>query len=83
MRNRYLACRQIVAEVLAAARQTAGMSQRQLSAKLKRSPHFVYLVEKGERKLEFCELIEYARLIRADPLEIVKRIMDRSKQQKR
>lgn len=59
---------------LTSAREAAGLSQRQLSAKLRRDVNFAHYVESGERQLTVCEFIEYAEACGADPTKILKRI---------
>lgn len=49
--------------VIVAARQAAGLTQRQLAAKLKRSNSFVWKFEAGERQLNVLEFIEIARAL--------------------
>jgi ribosome-binding protein aMBF1 (putative translation factor) len=61
---------------LAKAREVAGMSKRELSTKLKRSPNFAHFVESGNRLLSVCEFIEYARAVGADPAQLLRRIAD-------
>jgi transcriptional regulator with XRE-family HTH domain len=58
------------------AREAAGMSMRQLSTKLKRSPNFVHFVESGNRTLSVCEFIEYANALGADPAQLIRKILD-------
>jgi ribosome-binding protein aMBF1 (putative translation factor) len=64
-------------DVLVSARESAGLSKRELSAMLKRPANFVYYVESGERTLSACEFIEYAHAVGADPAKLVARIGDR------
>jgi transcriptional regulator with XRE-family HTH domain len=45
------------------ARHAAGLTQRQLAAKLKRSNSFVWKFEAGERQLNVLEFIEIARVL--------------------
>jgi transcriptional regulator with XRE-family HTH domain len=45
------------------ARKAAGITQRQLAAKLKRSNSFVWKLEAGERQLNVLEFIEIARAL--------------------
>jgi transcriptional regulator with XRE-family HTH domain len=45
------------------ARKAAGLTQRQLAAKLKRSNSFVWKLEAGERQLNVLEFIEIARVL--------------------
>jgi transcriptional regulator with XRE-family HTH domain len=54
--------RALIAAIVAA-RQAAGLTQRQLAAKLKRSNSFVWKLEAGERQLNVLEFIEIARVL--------------------
>jgi ribosome-binding protein aMBF1 (putative translation factor) len=45
------------------AREAAGLTQRQLAAKLKRSNSFVWKLEAGERKLNVLEFMEIASVL--------------------
>ena len=49
--------------VIVAARRGAGLTQRQLAAKLKRSNSFVWKLEAGERQINVLEFIEIARTL--------------------
>jgi transcriptional regulator with XRE-family HTH domain len=49
--------------VIVATRKAAGLTQRQLAAKLKRSNSFVWKLEAGERQLNVLEFIEIAKLL--------------------
>jgi len=49
--------------VIVAARDAAGLTQRQLAAKLKRSDSFVWKLEAGERQLNVLEFIEIAKVL--------------------
>ena len=49
--------------VIVAARQAAGLTQRQLAAKLKRSNSFVWKLEAGERQVNVLEFIEISRTL--------------------
>ncbi len=49
--------------VIVAARCAAGLTQRQLAAKLKRSNSFVWKLEAGERQINVLEFIEIARTL--------------------
>jgi transcriptional regulator with XRE-family HTH domain len=46
-----------------ARREAAGLTQRQLAAKLKRSDSFVWKLEAGERQLNVLEFMEIARTL--------------------
>ena len=49
--------------VIVARREAAGLTQRQLTAKLRRSNSFVWKLEAGERQLNVLEFIEIARVL--------------------
>jgi transcriptional regulator with XRE-family HTH domain len=48
---------------IAAARHAAGLTQRELAAKLRRSNSFVWKIEAGERQVNVLEFIEIARAL--------------------
>jgi transcriptional regulator with XRE-family HTH domain len=54
--------RALIKEVVGA-RHAAGLTQRQLAAKLKRSNSFIWKLEAGERQINVLELIEVARIL--------------------
>ena len=54
--------RSLIAAIVGA-RNAAGLTQRQLAAKLKRSNSFVWKLEAGERQLNVLEFIEIARVL--------------------
>jgi ribosome-binding protein aMBF1 (putative translation factor) len=49
--------------VIVRARRAAGLTQRQLADKLKRSNSFVWKIEAGERQINTLEFIEIARIL--------------------
>ncbi len=49
--------------VIVTARHAAGLTQRQLAAKLKRSNSFVWKLEAGERQINVLEFIEIAKTL--------------------
>ncbi len=49
--------------VIVKARRAAGLTQRQLADKLKRSNSFVWKIEAGERQINTLEFIEIARIL--------------------
>lgn len=57
--------------ILKSARHEAGLTQRELSAQLRRDKNFVQLVEAGERALDVIEFMEYAEALSLDPREII------------
>jgi len=56
------------------ARNAAGLTQRQLAAKLKRSNSFVWKLEAGERQLNVLEFIEIARVLNVKASTIMAQI---------
>jgi transcriptional regulator with XRE-family HTH domain len=54
--------RALIREVVAA-RHAAGLTQRQLAAKLNRSNSFIWKLEAGERQINVLELVEVARVL--------------------
>lgn len=61
--------------ILKAARVEAGLTQRELSARLRRDKNFVQLVESGERLLDVVEYLQYAKALRVDPLSTLAQIL--------
>jgi transcriptional regulator with XRE-family HTH domain len=57
-------------ELLVAAREGAGLTQRDLAARLKRPNSFVGRIEAGERRVDVIEFIAIARALQADPREL-------------
>jgi transcriptional regulator with XRE-family HTH domain len=62
--------------VLVAARKTAGLSQRDLAARLKRPRVFVGRNEAGERRIDVIEFIEIARVMGIDPRQLFAKLLD-------
>lgn len=61
--------------ILRRAREEQGITQRQLSARLKRDKNFVQLFESGERALEVIEYLQYAKALRVDPLRVLAQLI--------
>jgi transcriptional regulator with XRE-family HTH domain len=59
---------------IAEARGAAGLTQRQLAAKLKRSNSFIWKLEAGERQLNVLEFIEIAKILGIRPSDLLARI---------
>lgn len=77
MKHRYTRCHDRMIAALATAREAAGLSQRDLSLKLRRATNFSHYVENGQRELSVCEFMEYAEACDADPVELLKRVRSR------
>lgn len=57
------------------ARTAAGLTQRKLAERMKRSRSFVGKTECGERRLDVVEFIWYARALPADPLKLFAKVL--------
>lgn len=66
---------QLLIEVLVAARERAGISQRDLAAMIKRPRSFIGRIEAGERRVDVIEFIEIARVLGQDPRRLLGKIM--------
>jgi transcriptional regulator with XRE-family HTH domain len=62
--------------ILVSARQEAGLTQRDLAARLKRPRSFVGRMEAGERRIDVIEFIEIARILDVDPRELFSQLLD-------
>ena len=65
--------RALIAAIVAA-RQAAGLTQRQLAAQLKRSNSFVWKIEAGERQVNVLEFMEIARILGLRPSALMKEV---------
>lgn len=63
--------------VLAEARKSAGLSQRELAAKLKQPHSFIGKIESGERRVDLVEFIRIARGLDLDPVELLRKVTRR------
>jgi transcriptional regulator with XRE-family HTH domain len=63
-------------EALVAARAKAGMTQRDLAARIRRPNSFVGRMEAGERRVDVIEFIEIARAMGCDPRQLFGRLVD-------
>jgi hypothetical protein len=62
--------------VLVGAREAAGLTQRDLAARLKRPHSFVGRFEAGERRIDVVEFIEIARVLEVDPRHLFAKLLD-------
>lgn len=62
--------------ILVSARKRAGLTQRDLAARLRRPHSFIGRIEAGERRVDVIEFIEIARVLGADPKELFARVVD-------
>lgn len=63
--------------VLRAARKQQGLSQVELAARLGNTQTFVSKCERGERRLDAVELIEFAEALGVPPLKLIGEYLDR------
>ena len=56
------------------ARQEAGLTQRELAARLKRSNSFVWKIEAGERQVNVLEFMEIAKLLNVSASTLMARV---------
>lgn len=61
------------------ARKQAGLTQFELAQRLRRPQSFVAKYEGGERRLDVIEFVHIARAIGADPLKIMKLLVQQTK----
>lgn len=57
-------------QVLVEARRRAGLSQRQLAARIGKSASHVCMIETGQRRIDVLEFDRIARSLGADPLDL-------------
>jgi transcriptional regulator with XRE-family HTH domain len=57
----------LICDKLVAMRKAAGLTHRQLAAKLKREHSFVWRIEQGERRLDLVEFFWVCRALGQDP----------------
>ena len=62
--------------VLVAARHASGLSQKAVADLLGKPPSLVGKIETCERRVDLVEYIAIARAVRADPVELLKRITE-------
>lgn len=60
-----------IVSALVAARNEAGLTQRDVAARLSKPPSFVGKVEAIERNLSASELVEWAKVVGADPATLL------------
>ncbi len=65
-------------ELMIAARKHAGLTQQELATRLKRPQSFVAKYEGGERRLDVIEFIAVAQAIDADPVRILRTLIQRT-----
>ena len=64
-----------VATAIADARKAAGLTQRELAAKVRRPHSVIGMIESNQRQVSVPELISLAEAMGADPLRLFKQIL--------
>lgn len=64
-----------VATIIAQAREDAGLTQRQLAARLDRPRSVIGMLESDQRQVNVPEFIAIAKAIGADPVELFSRVI--------
>ncbi len=62
-------------QVFVEARQTAGLTQRDLAARIGRTHSVIANIERGERQVDIVEFIAIARALEIDELELMRRVV--------
>ena len=63
-------------DILVESRKQAGLTQRDLAARLKRPHVFIGRIEAGERRIDVIEFIEIARVMGLDPKQLFAKLLD-------
>ena len=63
-------------DILVASREQAGLTQRDLAARLKRPHSFIGRIEAGERRVDVIEFIEIARVMGLDPEHLFAKLLE-------
>lgn len=67
---KYPARQRAVAAAIRSAREAAGLSQRQLSEKLREPPNWIQRIESLERRVDVAEFIGIAKALGVDAVEL-------------
>lgn len=59
-----------------AARKKAGLTQRELAAKLRKPQSFIAKYEGGERRVDVIEFIAICRAIGANPVKLIRSLVN-------
>jgi transcriptional regulator with XRE-family HTH domain len=63
-------------DILVESREQAGLTQRDLAARLRRPHSFIGRIEAGERRVDVIEFIEIARVMDLDPEQLFAKLLD-------
>ena len=62
-------------DILVESREQAGLTQRDLAARLKRPHSFIGRIEAGERRVDVIEFIEIVRVMGFDPEHLFAKLL--------
>jgi ribosome-binding protein aMBF1 (putative translation factor) len=63
-------------DILVESREQAGLTQRDLAARLKRPHSFIGRIEAGERRVDVIEFIEIVRVMGLDPEHLFAKLLE-------
>lgn len=67
----------ILRDALVEARRAAGLSQRDLAARIGKHPSHVAMIERGQRRVDALELYRMAHALDSNPMALLTRISSR------
>lgn len=66
--------RSLLLKMLRDARLSAGLRQLDVANDLGRPQSYVAKIESGERKIDFVEVLDFCRVVRLDPADLVAKL---------
>lgn len=70
----------VLCDLVRRAREDAGLTQRELAARLKRDRSYVWKCEQGERRLDVVDVIRWCAACGCDPIGVFKRMTELGRQ---
>lgn len=67
----------LLVETLKATRKDAGLTQAQVAAEIGKDQSYISLIEGSQRRVDTLEFIALCRAMRADPVEVFGRLVER------
>lgn len=58
-------------------RHAAKLTQSEVAERLSKPQSFISKLEQGERRLDVAEFVEFCRAINADPVSVLRKIIER------
>lgn len=69
---------ELLQQMLVESRESMGLAQQDVAAKLGKHQTFVSKVEKGQRRLDLIEFLQMADVLEFDPHDFIKKLRKRS-----